>query len=101
MSSKTTPTAVKPTTPSRVFAASSRGAQNASLSSDTIAADIAAFKTHGGRIEVLGITPLRTQAQGPAFRSKSTAKGATATPARATTATVVAPAAAKKKKSAG
>ena len=78
MSSKSTPTAVKSTTPSRVFATSSRGAQNASLSSDTIAADIAAFKNHGGRIEVLGITPLRTQAQGPAFRSKTTGKGAAA-----------------------
>jgi hypothetical protein len=81
MSSKPTPTAAKPTTPSRVFAASSRGAQNASISSDAIAADIAAFKNHGGRIEVLGTTPLRTQAQGPAFRSKSTAKAAAAKPA--------------------
>jgi S-adenosylmethionine:tRNA-ribosyltransferase-isomerase (queuine synthetase) len=61
-----------------VFASSSRGAQTSNLSSDTIAADIAAFKHHGGRIEVLGTTPLRTQAQGPAFRSKTTAKRASA-----------------------
>ncbi|MBJ6980830.1 hypothetical protein JGR64_08155 [Luteimonas sp. MC1572] len=79
-----------------MFAASSRGAQNASLSSDTIAADIAAFKTHGGRIEVLGTTPLRTQAQGPAFRSKSTTakSAAKSTPKRA--AAAAAPSATKK-----
>lgn len=40
-----------------------------SLNHETIAADIAAFRKGGGRIEVLGNTPLRTQAP-TAFRSK-------------------------------
>lgn len=31
----------------------------ANLTSETIAADIAAFKKRGGRIDVLGITPMR------------------------------------------
>ncbi|MDG6347507.1 hypothetical protein QAA18_01925 [Luteimonas sp. 8-5] len=44
-----------------------------SLSHDTIASDIAAFRKRGGRIEVLGNTPLRTTAPA-AFRSKNTAQ---------------------------
>lgn len=39
------------------------------LSSETIAADIAAFRKDGGRIEVLGNTPFRTNVT--PFRSKN------------------------------
>ena len=44
-----------------------------SLSHEAIASDIAAFRKRGGRIEVLGNTPLRTTAPA-AFRSKNTAQ---------------------------
>ena len=44
-----------------------------SLSHEAIADDIAAFRKRGGRIEVLGNTPLRTTAPA-AFRSKNTAQ---------------------------
>lgn len=50
----------KPTKPS---------AEAQSLDHQTIAADIAAFRKRGGRIEVLGNTPLRSQSP-TAFRSK-------------------------------
>jgi hypothetical protein len=42
-----------------------------SISHQSIADDIAAFRKRGGRIEVLGITPLRT-ATPAAYRSKNT-----------------------------
>lgn len=45
-------------------------AQAQSLSHETIAEDLAAFRKKGGRIEVLGNTPLRTQSP-TAFRSKA------------------------------
>ncbi|HET6435925.1 MAG TPA: hypothetical protein VFG18_09525 [Xanthomonadaceae bacterium] len=41
-----------------------------SLSHESIADDIAAFRKRGGRIEVLGNTPLRTSAP-TAFRSST------------------------------
>lgn len=41
-----------------------------SLSHEAIAADIAAFRKRGGRIEVLGNTPFRTSAP-TAFSSKT------------------------------
>lgn len=50
----------KPTKPS---------AEAQSLDHQTISADIAAFRKRGGRIEVLGNTPLRSQSP-TAFRSK-------------------------------
>ena len=37
---------------------------------ESIAADIAAFKKRGGRIEVLGVTPFRPYSVGSAFRSR-------------------------------
>lgn len=40
------------------------------ITSESIAADLAAFRKQGGRIEVLGNTPLRTNVT--AFRSKGT-----------------------------
>ena len=56
-----------------------------SMSHQSIADDIAAFRKRGGRIEVLGTTPLRTAAPA-AYRSSTKAqrKGpATETPAKA------------------
>jgi len=43
-----------------------------SMSHQSIAEDIAAFRKRGGRIEVIGNTPLRTRAPTP-FRSNTTA----------------------------
>ena len=37
---------------------------------ESIAADIAAFKKRGGRIEVLGVTPFRPYSASSAFRSR-------------------------------
>lgn len=37
---------------------------------ESIAADIAAFKKRGGRIEILGVTPFRPYSAGSSFRSK-------------------------------
>ncbi|MDO5505635.1 MAG: hypothetical protein Q4F49_05005 [Pseudoxanthomonas suwonensis] len=47
-----------------------------SLSSETIAADIAAFKKRGGRIDILGNTPMRPH-DSP-YRSRATQATATA-----------------------
>ena len=59
---------------SRKTASSAKPSHTAdSLSHDAIAADIAAFRKRGGRIEVLGNTPLRTTAPA-AFRSRNTAQ---------------------------
>lgn len=52
-------------TPSKPVAANS-------MSHESIAEDIAAFRKRGGRIEVIGNTPLRTRAPTP-FRSNTTA----------------------------
>lgn len=41
------------------------------LTSEIIAADIAEFKKHGGRIEVLGNTPSRSHLASTAFRSNT------------------------------
>lgn len=43
--------------------------ESLSMDHQTIQADLAAFRKRGGRIEVLGNTPLRSQAP-TAFRSK-------------------------------
>jgi hypothetical protein len=45
-------------------------AEAQSLDHQTIASDLAAFRKRGGRIEVLGNTPLRSQAS-TTFRSKA------------------------------
>lgn len=47
-----------------------------SLSHESIADDIAAFRKRGGRIEILGNTPLRTTAP-TAFRSSTTERKST------------------------
>ena len=64
-------------------AAFSRGrakAANWHLTSEGIAADVAAFKKHGGRIEVLGTTPLRSRGAPAAFSSSAKPKSKTASP---------------------
>lgn len=75
MSRKTasTATAKSTKTQNRPAAHGKAGHSADSLSHDTIASDIAAFRKRGGRIEVLGNTPLRTTAPA-AFRSKNTAQ---------------------------
>ncbi|MGY0556628.1 MULTISPECIES: hypothetical protein [unclassified Lysobacter] len=72
MSRKPAQTATKRNNPSHLFASNKRKNQNSSMTSDTIADDIAAFKKSGGRIEVLGTTPLRANI--PAFRSRGNAQ---------------------------
>ena len=43
------------------------------ITSEAILRDLAEFKKRGGRIDVLGNTPLRTSATSAAFHSRSTA----------------------------
>lgn len=75
MSRNATQTAAQPKAHSRP-AASGKG-NHANLSHESIADHIAAFRKSGGRIEVLGNTPLRVSVP-PASRSKSAAKPAAA-----------------------
>ncbi|MGY0798844.1 hypothetical protein ACW7G0_07310 [Lysobacter sp. A286] len=64
----------KSNNPSHLFASNSskNKNQNRSITSDHIADQLAAFKKGGGRIEVLGNTPLRANVT--AFRSKGNSK---------------------------
>ena len=68
MSSKPARTTTQRNNPSHLFASNRGRNQNVSMTSDTIADDIAAFKKSGGRIEVLGTTPIRANIS--AFRSR-------------------------------
>ena len=77
MSSKSTQTASKHSNTSRLFSSGKGKGPSRSLTSDTIADDIAAFKKRGGRIEVLGNTPLHSPARASAARSKENLQGAT------------------------
>jgi hypothetical protein len=77
MSRKSTQTVSKHSTTSRLFGPGKGKSLSRSMTSETIADDIAAFKKHGGRIEVLGNTPFRTRAQATAFRSKDNLQTAT------------------------
>lgn len=58
-------------------ASSSSKGSHANLSRESIAEHLAAFRKRGGRIEVLGITPLRVSVP-PASRSKSASHAKTA-----------------------
>ncbi|MGY0556625.1 MULTISPECIES: hypothetical protein [unclassified Lysobacter] len=71
--------AVKSNNPSHLFASNSskNKNQNRSITSDHIADQLAAFKKSGGRIEVLGNTPLRANVT--AFRSKGNSPAKTRT----------------------
>ncbi|HUH90640.1 MAG TPA: hypothetical protein VLZ76_08305 [Lysobacter sp.] len=88
MSRKPAKTTTTRNNPSHLFASNKGKNQNGSMTSDTIADDIAAFKKRGGRIEVLGTTPIRAnisafssrgnaQRKRPAAAKKAVAKKAT------------------------
>jgi len=77
MSRKSTQAVSKHSTTSRLFGPGKGKSLSRSMTSETIADDIAAFKKHGGRIEVLGNTPFRTRTQATAFRSKDNLQAAT------------------------
>lgn len=64
-------------------------AKNASdgVTSETISADLAAFRKDGGRIEVLGNTPLRTRLNTTAFSSRGNTQRKAATKPAASTGT--------------
>lgn len=67
----------KPQPKTQPRAASSAKGSHANLSRESIAEHLAAFRKRGGRIEILGITPLRVSVP-PASRSKSAAHAKTA-----------------------
>lgn len=73
MSSKTSRAPSKRSNPS-VFSRRQTKTANQHLTSEVIAADIAAFKKRGGRIEVLGNTPYRPHLASTTFRSNVKAK---------------------------
>ena len=77
MSSKPTKAASTNTT-SHMFSAGKSKNLSRSMTSDSIASDIAAFKRRGGHIEVLGNTPFPARAQTTAFRSKGNTQAAPA-----------------------
>lgn len=77
MSPKSTQATNKHSTTSRLFGSGKGKSLSRSMTSETIANDIAAFKKHGGRIEVLGNTPLHTRTQATALRSKDNLQTAT------------------------
>ena len=84
MSRTATQTAVQPKVQPRP-SASAKGS-HANLSREAIAEHMAAFRKRGGRIEILGVTPLRTSVP-PASRSKTSSQAKTAAAAATATAT--------------
>lgn len=72
MPTKSTKPASTRTTSAPLRRRSTGSAKNANngITSATIAADLSAFRKEGGRIEVLGNTPLRSAANTTAFRSR-------------------------------
>lgn len=66
--------ATKRNNPSPLFSSGNSKHSGRGVTSNTIAADIAAFKKNGGRIEVLGNTPLRTHTPAVTSRSKTTTR---------------------------
>ncbi len=71
MSSNANQTATKGNNPSPLFGPSKNKNVGRGITSNTIAADIAAFKKNGGRIEVLGNTPLRVHVPAVTSRTKT------------------------------
>lgn len=82
MSSKSTQAVGKRSTTSRLFGSGQGKSLSRSMTSETIADDIAAFKKRGGRIEVLGNTPFRARTQTTALRSSKPRPAASDTAAR-------------------
>ncbi|KIQ97031.1 hypothetical protein [Lysobacter sp. A03] len=77
MSSNSTKSATTTRTANRGASAplrrrSTGSAKNANngITSESIAADLAAFRKQGGRVEVLGNTPIRPRVNATAFRSR-------------------------------
>jgi hypothetical protein len=61
-----------PNSTSHLFARQSKAKdQSRSMTSETIADDLLAFRKQGGRVEVLGITPLRMHVNVTTSRSKA------------------------------
>ena len=82
MPSKPAKAAIPPTSTSHLFARQSKAKdQSRSMTSETIADDLAAFRKQGGRVEVLGTTPLRMQVNVSTSRSKTSAPKATSSEA--------------------
>ncbi|GAA0889168.1 hypothetical protein [Rhodanobacter soli] len=77
MSGNPTQAVSKPSTTSRLFGSGKGKSLSRSMTSETIADDIAAFKKYGGRIEVLGNTPLHSPARASAARAKENLQTAT------------------------
>lgn len=73
MSSKPKPSPSQPVTRSQIFPRAKAKPGDRVLTSEAILDDIAEFKKRGGRIDVLGNTPLRTTTTSAAFHSRSTA----------------------------
>jgi hypothetical protein len=71
MSSSSTPSAATPPKTQPRTAAAAKGSTD--LSREAIADHLAAFRKNGGRIEILGTTPLRASVP-PASRGKSAAQ---------------------------
>jgi hypothetical protein len=74
MPSKPAKAASTPNSTSHLFARQSKAKdQSRSMTSETIADDLLAFRKQGGRVEVLGITPLRLHVNVSTSRSKTSA----------------------------
>lgn len=83
MPSKPAKAVIAPTSTSHLFARQSKAKdQSRSMTSETIADDLQAFRKQGGRVEVLGTTPLRMHVNVTTSRKTATTK-ADASPAKA------------------
>jgi len=78
-----TPAARSRTSPPLRRTSTSKASSAAHLTSQRIAADLASFKKSGGRIEVLGNTPLRPYTSRTSSRKAAPAETAAAAPATA------------------
>jgi hypothetical protein len=79
-----TPTRARASAPLRRSSSSSASSSAAHLTSQRIAADLAAFKKSGGRIEVLGNTPLRPYTSRTSSRKTTSTAAKTAKTAKTT-----------------
>lgn len=73
MSTKTPPSPSRPVSSSQTFQRQKAKPGAREITSEAILDDIAEFKKRGGRIDVLGNTPLRTNNTSAASHSRSTA----------------------------
>ncbi len=75
MSSKPKSSPARASSASQTFSRQKAKPGDRVLTSEVILRDIAEFKKRGGRIDVLGNTPLRTKNTSTAFHSRSSAAG--------------------------